>query len=125
MKVLKFIEGTFIEEIFEVIESGEFHDSEVPIEDGETVVLKMNILEKALYSICHKYDGVENWIENKDCYRKYEIAREFLWQNIEKRMAENGLDTNSLLQVRQGHNVVYLRKDDLRMSFLEFAEEWP
>ena len=59
--------GTFMAEILELLNKGEFHMELGPMEEGEEVVGEMTPLEKAIFSLCHaKIDNLKAICETCD-----------------------------------------------------------
>ncbi|MGD0328227.1 MAG: hypothetical protein ABSB00_00735 [Minisyncoccia bacterium] len=135
------LKGTFIEELFEAMRSGQFTDIMKQVAPGEKVVGEMNELERALYSLCEKYAATEEKIVNRfhrrriepldskerakldteleSCRSRYKIADNLVRENIRTRFAKFDEANSTGLAMRHGHQIVLTYDDNGRRDFFE------
>lgn len=131
------LKGTFIEELLDVMQAGNFNDIKDldPDETKEKVVGDMNDLEKALHTLWDKYSDAEDAIiarfrgetenpvapeekpllqaELKKVRERFKLARDMFWFNIRERFVAHDIDDEvSGFGVRSGFKVVALLGDE-------------
>jgi hypothetical protein len=127
------LKGSFVEELLQTMLSGEFTDVDEEFDPScEKVIGEMNDLDKALNTLCDRYDknehrivsrvrnalkrdeeikaDEEKQIETELCQtrERFKIADIFRWSNIHDRFGQLSNPESIGFGVRSGHKIVLL-----------------
>ena len=109
----KDLQGTFLEDLFEVMAEGNFTDIPEDVDSSyERVIGEMTFTEKALATLRDRYEEEEKELVSKEdtlainkARRRFRVANNFLWSNINDRFPTvDGI----ALGIRKGFCVVVM-----------------
>lgn len=120
---------TFVLEVLEAMKAKEFVDDSPEVEPGEVVIGVMDDMEKALSTLCFKYDEDESRIiarlrdedkplllkeetnlavELERCRVRFKVAHYLMWDNIRGRLIDFINPEHQILALRTGYKIVHL-----------------
>jgi nitrogen fixation-related uncharacterized protein len=132
------LKGTFIEDFFKVMQSGQYNDQDEPVADDEKVIGEMNESEKVLSTLFDQY--AENYrkiatrlsgdaepfsseempklkAELKSCEARLEVAKSLLWESIRTRLASQNTPLATGWAIKSGYQIVLMFDDRKRNLF--------
>jgi len=136
------LKGSFIDELFQTMLSGEFTDIDSDVKPTDKVVGEMNDLDKALITLSDRYTESERKIvgrfrrvgtcdENIEAEEekqmkadlqqsrdRFEIAENFHWANVRERFGDFDESESMGFAIRAGHKVVLFFDNHDHYNFL-------